>query len=88
MSVCKACGKPIWFIQMRTGVAMPVDEQPVAFVPGAGKRKYITEDGAVVEGRDWKQGDETPKDFGYISHFATCPKAEQFRRKRKVKSGE
>lgn len=42
MSVCKACGKPIWFIQMRTGVAMPVDEQPVAFVPGAGKRKYIT----------------------------------------------
>lgn len=83
MSVCKACGAGIWFITMKSGVAMPVNENPVPFIPGAGKRKYIVEDGSVIEGKDWHKGDEGPMGFGYISHFATCPKAEQFRKRGK-----
>ena len=84
---CRACGQPIWFIQMTTGSMMPVNEQPVAYVPGDGKRVYITEDGNYVHGRDWNKSDGKPREFGYISHFSVCPKADEFR-KRKKKAGD
>lgn len=80
---CRACGQPIWFIQMTTGSMMPVNEQPVAYVPGDGKRVYITEDGNYVHGRDWNKSDGKPREFGYISHFSVCPKADEFRKKKK-----
>ena len=82
-SKCKACGAWIWFVQMKTGSSMPVNEQPVAYVPGAGNRVYITEDGSYVHGRDWNKSDGPPREFGYISHFTTCPKAEEFRRRKR-----
>lgn len=83
---CKGCGQPIWFIQMQTGGSMPVNEQPVAYIPGGGNRVYITEDGTYVHGRDWTRKDGTPREFGYISHFSTCPKAEEFRRNKRARA--
>jgi hypothetical protein len=85
MPRCKACGAPIWFIRTTAGKTMPVNEQPVPFVPvEGGRRSYLTEDGVMHRGRDWKAGENAYYDMGYVSHFATCPKAEHFRRRGKA----
>lgn len=80
--VCKYCGQPVWFIQMQSGSSIPCDEQPVAYVPGAGNRVYIAEDGTYVHGRNWTKKDGRPREFGYISHFTTCRKMERRKRKK------
>lgn len=84
MSNCKACGAGIWFITMRgTGKAMPVNDQPVPYVlTENGPGTYITEDGVAHKGRPWKKGEDEMYELGYVSHFATCPKAGAFRKKR------
>ena len=61
---------------------MPVNEQPVAFVPDQhGRGIFLTEDGVAHRGREWRAGEKAYYDIGYVSHFATCPKAADFRKK-------
>lgn len=83
MSNCRACGAEIMWIKMKgTGKNMPVDAKPISYSenlhPGAeGALTLVTAGGTIVRTQFDPAGDKV----GYTSHFATCPNAEQFRRK-------
>lgn len=77
MARCKACGKEILWIKMKSGKAMPVDPEPYRFckVVGEYTDTFITKDGETVKGIP------SVTMTGYISHFATCPAADIVRRR-------
>ncbi len=81
---CRGCGKDIAFIKTAGGKTMPVNPDSVYFIPAGGPNTYVIADGTVQRGREpaWEdQGRETT--IGYVSHFATCPAADSFRKKNK-----
>lgn len=84
---CKSCGAPIVWIETVNGKAMPCDAEAVEYQENRkGKSQIVTEDGKVVRGDLVKNAPDTllPKvvdGTGYISHFATCPYANEHRRK-------
>ena len=83
VQTCRACGRRIIFIKTLKGKTMPCDAEPVKFVPDvAGNNKYVLADGLLINGVIPMPGD-TDVHEGYVSHFATCPSAESFRKKRK-----
>lgn len=64
-----------------SGKSMPCD--PVAYSYLADRRgdeKFITPDGKMIRGRRTLAG-EFPDGMGYKPHWASCPAAEQFRRR-------
>ena len=83
---CRGCGRPIGFIRSSTAEKwIPVDP---ALVSGsdieihaaicAGKRvTVITDDGRVL-----RIGKADRITQGYIPHWATCPKASEFRQEK------
>lgn len=81
---CRACGAEIMFLKTVKGKTMPVDVEPVRFTEGeGGKEKFVLISGEVVNGRTDPGGAYE----GYVSHFATCPEADTFR-KRRGKKGD
>ena len=80
---CKACGAEIGWIKMRrSGKSMPVDIRRTYYEDPGGNTLIVTEDGRVSKGRDaviFAPG----KTKGYVSHFATCPKAGEMRKREK-----
>lgn len=80
-SQCRGCGERIGFIKTKAGKTMPVNLKPMEFIPAGGPNTYVMEDGTVQRGRerDWADTGETST--GYISHFATCPEADRFRKR-------
>ena len=73
-SPCRACGAPMRWVKTRTGKALPLDPEPVA--NGTIVLMPITEVAVTIR-RGWDDPDPlTPR---YVSHFATCPAADQFR---------
>lgn len=72
-TTCKSCGAEIIWVKTRGGKAMPLDAKPE-------KRMVLVGfEGAQV-------GDQDPTPIAevqdtYLSHFATCPNADQHRRK-------
>jgi hypothetical protein len=66
MSACRSCGADILWIETEIGKAMPIDATPE-------KRIILRPVGGTS--RVGKVVDT------YISHFATCPEADQHRRK-------
>ena len=81
-SYCRGCGAEILFFRTETGKTTPVDAEPVPFKKdGHGPEMFLMADGTACRGRrcDAFEADQT----GHISHFATCPNAESFRKKRK-----
>lgn len=74
---CRGCGKEIAFIKTVKGKIMPVDPEPMYFIPSGGPNTYVMIDGSVQRGREPGIGDGEPW-IGYRSHFATCPAREQF----------
>ena len=81
---CRGCGQEIAFIKTVKGKTMPVNPDSVYFIPAGGPNTYVMIDGTVQRGRepDWTDQGK-PTQIGYISHFATCQKADSFRKKRK-----
>ena len=77
---CRGCGKEIAFIKTVKGKSMPVDPDSVYFVPEGGPNTYVTIDGEVVRGREPHYADKETQ-IGYVSHFATCPERDKFKRK-------
>lgn len=85
---CRACKAEITFITTTKGKSMPVNVEPVQFVPDVNaKNVYVLPDGIVVHGVEPMPGDPDVH-VGYISHFATCPKAHYFRRRTKAERKE
>jgi len=80
-TTCKACGKPIVWIRTTKGKAMPCDANPVAYKKEqGGKEKIVTQNGEVISGTLDAKAEEITG-IGYIPHWSTCPKADNFRRK-------
>lgn len=79
---CRGCGKPIAFIKTVKGKSMPVDPEERKFVPDVnGRMKFVMADGTVLSGEKPMDGDQDVH-RGYISHFSTCPEADNFRRRK------
>lgn len=78
---CRGCGAPIVWIATAGGKSMPCDAYPTPYwekpkAPG----KIVTPNGVVLS--CVFEGDiHNATGIGYISHFSTCPKAGQFRKK-------
>ena len=84
MSVCRECGRPIVWLWTVGGKRMPCDPHRVAYwqTPG-GSRKIVTISGEVESAETKPPVQEcTPSGFGFVSHFATCPAADEMRKGR------
>lgn len=83
MSRCRSCGAEIIWIKMKgTGKAMPCDARGISYSenmhPGASPAlTLVTEHGTIVRTAFDPAGDK----MGYTSHFATCPSANEHRRR-------
>lgn len=81
MARCKACGADIIFIKTKIGGKMiPCDSKPVYYGPGK-------EDRVITNSRDVIACKILPDvrgaiGVGYVSHFATCPEADRFRKEK------
>lgn len=82
MSTCRSCGAKIKWIKTAAGKNMPVDPEPVSLDDAEDGWTLINEQGEAirVEPNAYTQ-DNVEQDW-YISHFATCPNADQHRSKR------
>ena len=81
-TACRGCGKEIAFIKTVKGKTMPVDPEPMYFIPSGGPNTYVMVDGSVQRGHEPGIGDGEPW-IGYRSHFASGPAADEFRKKHK-----
>lgn len=78
---CRGCGKSIIWIQTQGGKSMPCDpEQVVYWQKPGGSQKIVTPNGEVLSA-ELEGEQEKATGIGYISHFATCPQAGQFRKR-------
>ena len=81
-STCRGCGAPIVWIRTTGGKSMPCDAEPVLYKAREGAAgKIVTESGTVLSADIGGLAAFEPDGVGNVSHFATCPAAEQFRRK-------
>ena len=76
---CRGCGADIAFIKTTKGKSMPVNPESTYFVPAGGPNTYVMIDGSVKCGREAGQMDKETM-IGFISHFATCPAAKNFKK--------
>lgn len=88
-TTCRGCGKPIAFIKTINGKSIPVDPEPIIFQLEDNYDKFVMMDGTVKRGAAVDANDGSidtdnlkPFSIGYRSHFATCPAADDFRRKK------
>lgn len=80
MSICMKCGKEIKFILMKSGKWNPVDPQKRTIIQDGGHEVLVTESGELIRGT-FCSVEDGANGVGYISHFATCPAAGEFRRR-------
>lgn len=78
-AVCRSCGAPVRWVETERGKPMPIDVDPVA------------NGNIVVRLSDVRRGEvavvigplealSLTTEARYVSHFATCPQAETWRR--------
>ena len=80
---CRACHAPIGFIKTTAGKTVPVDAECLNFLPNEkGPLLFVMVDGSTKRGYKVNK-EQDGSEFGYISHFATCPEADKFRKSRK-----
>ena len=73
-SECNSCKAPIIWVRTATGKVMPVDARP------AEDGNMVIDDGVA---RVIAKGESPPVGkLRWKSHFATCPAAQSFRKKR------
>lgn len=83
MARCKSCGEEIVWMKTKNGRDMPCDPNLVPFwAKFKGKGKVVTLEGDVVSCEFEGPLDEMTN-VGRIPHWATCPNANQHRRRRK-----
>lgn len=81
MSTCKSCGAEIKWIKLKSGKFNPVDPCKRLIIKDEGTEAVlVTDDGEVITGTyaDYEHGANAS---GYVSHFATCPQAQSFRKR-------
>jgi len=75
MAECRSCGAKIIFVTTKQGKYMPCDPELVTAEDCEPEDILVSDDGEVFRVSNTDQ-----KTQGYVSHFATCPKADQHRR--------
>ena len=81
MTTCKSCGAPIIWIQSPKGKWIPCDEGLIPYkADRSGKDSIVTHKGEIVRCQLTFEG--KADGMGRVSHWATCPNAEQHRRKK------
>ena len=81
MARCKSCGAEIRWIKTSKGKSMPVDPDYITYWQKAGgTKKIVTPNGNVISA-DVTGDPESATGLGFTSHFATCPNADQHRRR-------
>jgi len=81
MAKCKSCGAEIVWVRTETGRAMPLDPGEVALIESSqGSVLAVTASGKVIRGDIVGNSCEDGYILARISHFATCPQADQHRR--------
>lgn len=80
---CKSCGAEIVFIGTGGGNSIPCNAKTLPYWQAKdGKHRIVTPNGEVLSADlEGIPGAETG--LGYVTHFATCPDAEKFRKKGK-----
>ena len=89
-TTCRACGAAIRFFKTPNGKSTPVNAEPVEVTPCIGLDKgghvFVTLEGEAIRARKKREEDlfydGVDTIAAYESHFATCPEAEHFRRKK------
>lgn len=82
MAKCRSCGAPIIWIKTQGGKSMPCDPDLTMYwqKPGAAG-KIVTPNGEVISCTF--TGDmRHATGLGYVSHFSTCPHADQHRKRK------
>lgn len=74
---CRGCKRQILWVRTLAGHSMPCDPEVIFFTPGPGNETFVTPEGVTVRGTRSADGKT-----GYISHWATCPKRDMFRKER------
>ena len=82
-ATCSRCGAPIKLIRMRSGKNMPCNTKQINYIirPGA-DTKLVTLSGDVVS-CEMVENPSEASGWGYTPHWASCPAADQFRRRGK-----
>lgn len=81
MAKCKGCGAQIVWIGTPGGKSIPCDPEQVMYWEKAkAKGKVVTPNGEVLS-CEFSGDPNKATGLGYVSHWSTCPKAGQFRRK-------
>ena len=78
---CAGCGAQVIWIRTKAGKNMPCNTLLVDYKADGGKDKIVLQSGEVVSGTIVSYNDN-PDGYGYTSHFATCSKAKNFRRRK------
>lgn len=84
---CRSCNADIIWIRTAGGKTIPCDAQTLYYkkTPG-GPEKIVTLGGEVVSAVLVSK--EEAEGIGFQSHFATCPDADDFRKKEKKGMGK
>jgi len=75
MANCRGCGAEIKFIKLESGKFNPVDTELLSI-----QDNFINPDEMVVN-KNGKTGRLKNLTEGYISHYSTCPNADDFRKR-------
>lgn len=80
--ICRGCGAEIVWVKTEKGKSMPCNPQLVPFWerPGAPGKVVLQQSGRVIS-CDFSGPRDEVTGFGYTSHFSTCPKSRQFKRR-------
>lgn len=90
MSRCKSCGAEIVWVRLKSGKSHPCNPGYWRFKEDGGPDRLVTLDGRIVAGTIvvYPEPKEMGLPKGMISHFATCPAANSFRRGRSKSMSE
>lgn len=83
MAKCKKCGKEILWILTRGERWMPCDPD-LKFIKTGSGHKFVNKYGEVIEAT-FAKGINDAEGTAYSPHWASCPYAEEFKRKRSEK---
>lgn len=80
---CKACLAAIVWIATGGGKSMPCDATPTYYIERkrSGKKRIVTPNGEVLA-CEYTDDPNKATGTGYIPHWATCPHAGRFRKRK------
>lgn len=82
MSKCSSCGAEITWGKTASEKSIPLDPESLNVHPDPqGDVVIITDDGRYIRGKSVGDANEDGYEVGRVSHFSTCPNADQHRRK-------